>query len=182
MERIYIKPTDRVFVLTGARDERREWHPDLSGHERVVAELPCRRGGLSRCMAARSAARVGLLFHAQDGRSECPAQPGASSAGSLERTLGSRLFLCTQNVDNLHEQAGSRPLLMHGELFKSRCERCQLPFDDTNVYHEVPLCACGGKIRPHICWFGERPFGMDRVFRTLEVCTVFSGISCVGVP
>src|ERR1017187_9861571 len=112
---------------------------------------------------------------------EFPGDTPLRALATLERTLGSRLFLCTQNVDNLHEQAGSRPLHMHGELFKSRCERCQLPFDDTNIYHEVPLCACGGKIRPHICWFGERPFGMDRVLRTLEVCTVFIAIGTSGV-
>lgn len=51
---------------------------------------------------------------------------------ALEHTLGSRLFLYAQNVNNLHEQAGSRPLHMQGELFKSRCERCRVPFDDTN--------------------------------------------------
>jgi hypothetical protein len=70
---------------------------------------------------------------------------------------------------------------MHGELFKSRCERCRVPFEDTNIYHEVPLCTCGGKIRPHIYWFGETPFGMDRVLRTLEVCTVFIAIGTSGV-
>ena len=58
--------------------------------------------------------------------------PGHRALAALERTLGSPLFLCTQNVDNLHEQAGSRPLHMQGELFKSRCERCRVPFDDTN--------------------------------------------------
>jgi transposase len=69
---------------------------------------------------------------------EFPGDTPLRALATLERTLGSRLFLCTQNVDNLHEQAGSRPLHMHGELFKSRCERCQLPFDDTNIYREVP--------------------------------------------
>ena len=60
-------------------------------------------------------------------------------------------------------------------------ERCRVPFEDTNIYHEIPLCTCGGKIRPHICWFGETPFGMDRVLRTLEVCTVFIAIGTSGM-
>ena len=51
-----------------------------------------------------------------------------------DRALEDRLFLCTQNVDNLHEQAGSRNVVhMHGELFKSRCDGCsRTPFEDMN--------------------------------------------------
>ena len=51
---------------------------------------------------------------------------------------------------------------MHGGLFKSRCDTCNRPpFRDTNTYDlsvDVPRCDCGGRIRPHICWFGEGPF------------------------
>ena len=96
------------------------------------------------------------------------------------------LFLCTQNVDNLHEQAGSKSVLhMHGELFKSRCDSCaRPPFLDTAV-HELPSalphCDCGGGIRPHICWFGEVPFELERIFRALELCTVFMAIGTSGV-
>ena len=96
----------------------------------------------------------------------------------LEQKLQDRLFLCTQNVDDLHEQAGSmRVVHMHGELFKSRCDRCSRPpFRDTNTYDppiEIPRCDCGGGIRPHICWFGEVPFELDRIFHALEQCTLF---------
>jgi hypothetical protein len=81
-------------------------------------------------------------------------------------------------VDNLQEQAGSRNVVhMHGELFKSRCDMCSCrPFDDTNLYEppaEIPRCECGGRIRPHICWFGEVPFELDRIFHVLERCTIF---------
>lgn len=104
----------------------------------------------------------------------------------LEQRFEDRLFLCTQNVDALHEQAGSmRVVHMHGELFKSRCDRCSRPpFHDINTYDpptELPRCECGGGIRPYICWFGEVPFELDRIFRALDECTIFMAVGTSGV-
>ena len=112
--------------------------------------------------------------------------PAHFAIAKLEDALGERLFLCTQNVDNLHEQAGSAHVThMHGELFKSRCDTCRLaPFADINTYEppaEIPRCQCGGQIRPHICWFGETPFDLDLIYQALENCTVFMAIGTSGV-
>ena len=117
---------------------------------------------------------------------EAKPNPAHFALAKLEQKLQDRLFLCTQNVDDLHEQAGSiRVVHMHGELFKSRCERCtRLPFRDTTTYDpliEIPRCDCGGRIRPHICWFGEVPFELDRIFRALDECTIFMTIGTSGV-
>lgn len=103
----------------------------------------------------------------------------------LERQLGDAFFLCTQNVDSLHELAGSQRLLhMHGELVKSRCERGHAPpFDDAALYPilaDIPRCDCGGRIRPHICWFGEVPFDLDRAEAELARCRVFVTIGSSG--
>ncbi|HYQ05131.1 MAG TPA: Sir2 family NAD-dependent protein deacetylase [Polyangiaceae bacterium] len=103
----------------------------------------------------------------------------------LERGLDDAWFLCTQNVDGLHELAGSRRLIhMHGELLKSRCERGHAPpFDDEALYStlaDIPRCDCGGRIRPHICWFGEVPFDLERVEAELARCRVFITIGSSG--
>ena len=112
--------------------------------------------------------------------------PGHEALAKLESALQDRIFLCTQNVDNLHEQAGSKSVVhMHGELFKSRCDACHRPpFDDVNLYEPpagIPSCECGGQIRPHICWFGEIPFGLDSIFEALDRCTIFMAIGTSGV-
>ena len=117
---------------------------------------------------------------------EAKPNPAHLALAGLERKLGDRLFLCTQNVDNLHEQAGSQRVVhMHGELFKSRCDTCQRPpFSDGNLYDSpalLPRCQCGGRIRPHICWFGEVPFAMDRIVTRLQDCTLFMAIGTSGV-
>ena len=110
----------------------------------------------------------------------------------MEARLGERFFLCTQNVDNLHERAGSRRLVhMHGELFVSRCEDwgsgvwgCgREPFSDEGVYETaaaIPQCACGGRIRPHIVWFGETPLEMERIEREIARATVMLVVGTSG--
>jgi len=117
---------------------------------------------------------------------EAKPNPAHLDLAKLEQRIGDRLFLCTQNVDNLHEQAGARRVVhMHGELFKSRCDSCnRAPFADARTYEppaELPRCECGGRIRPHICWFGETPFEMNRILQALDGCTLFLAIGTSGV-
>ena len=114
-------------------------------------------------------------------------QPNAAhrALAELESQLDDAFFLCTQNVDSLHELAGSQRLLhMHGELMKSRCERGHAPpFDDSALYPtlaDIPRCSCGGRMRPHICWFGEVPFDLDRAETELARCRVFVTIGSSG--
>ena len=73
------------------------------------------------------------------------------------------MHVVTQNVDNLHERAGSKHVYhLHGSLFEFRCDRCQseytgeLPAMPEPVEAvDPPRCACGGLIRPNVVWFGE---------------------------
>jgi NAD-dependent deacetylase len=110
--------------------------------------------------------------------------PAHLALGALEQELGERLLLCTQNVDPLHEKGGSRRVHhMHGELFLTRCERCDRPpFPDQALYFdEVPLCdRCGGRLRPHIVWFGEMPLGMELLEAALDRCDLFVTIGSSG--
>ena len=98
---------------------------------------------------------------------------------------GDGVFLCTQNVDSLHEAAGSEDVVhIHGKLFESRCAAgCGRPaFADYNSYtaEELPHCACGALVRPNVCWFGEQPYQLDRVYKALEECDTFIAIGTSG--
>ena len=74
-----------------------------------------------------------------------------------------QVSVITQNVDDLHERAGSTAVHhLHGSLFEFRCDRCGLPYTgplpdmpEPTLEVEPPQCACGGLIRPDIVWFGE---------------------------
>jgi len=93
-------------------------------------------------------------------------------------------LLVTQNIDNLHERAGSRNLIhMHGELLKMRCVNTHLVFDMVDQLNFDTSCRCcraPGNLRPHIVWFGEMPFGMGEINRALENCDMFVSIGTSG--
>lgn len=105
----------------------------------------------------------------------------------LEKKLGDEFLLVTQNVDDLHERAGSRRVLhMHGELKKLRCENNEdhvFDFDGTETA-ETKCPECGAPTRPHIVWFGEMPLYMDTIERALTKCKefVYIGTSSVVYP
>jgi len=183
---ISIAGNDRVFVLAGAGISAESGVPtfrDAGGLWRTH-----RIEEVASPVAWRRDPRLVWDFYSMRRRVAAKAKPNAGheALAKLERSLGERLFLCTQNVDDLHEQAGSQRVIhMHGELFKSRCDSCaKAPFSDRNgceAAGPLPLCECGAKIRPHICWFGEIPFAMDRIVLGLEQCTVFVAVGTSGV-
>jgi NAD-dependent deacetylase len=117
------------------------------------------------------------------------AQPNAAhiALAQLEQALdaaGGDLFLCTQNVDDLHERAGSRRVWhMHGELNKARCDGCAAVFaapDHVGVDSSCPSCGLVGLVRPHMVWFGEMPFYMDEIDTALSAADLFVAIGTSG--
>ncbi len=90
---------------------------------------------------------------------DCRPNPGHTALAELERRIGDRFLLATQNVDGLHLDAGSKRVEeIHGNLFTTRCSSCDRPpFEDRAIHeHGAPKCdRCGGLLRPHIVWFGE---------------------------
>ncbi|MDR0498584.1 MAG: NAD-dependent protein deacylase [Holophagales bacterium] len=97
--------------------------------------------------------------------------------------LGSFLLI-TQNVDDLHDRAGSQSMLhMHGELLKVRCMSCNTVSRwETDVLpdSQCPVCLAVGKLRPHIVWFGETPLNMEIIYQTLEKSDYFAAIGTSG--
>jgi NAD-dependent deacetylase len=104
------------------------------------------------------------------------------SASCSER--GAELVLVTQNVDDLHERAGSTAIHMHGELLRLRCERCghtQNNAIDTDPDRFVACPDCHhDALRPDVVWFGETPFHMARIERALLACSHFVAIGTSG--
>jgi NAD-dependent deacetylase len=183
---IEIDNHDRVFVLTGAGVSAESGLATFRGSDGLwegerVEDVASPRGW------KRDPERV-WRFYSLRRKAAASAMPNPAhdALAKLERTLGDRYFLCTQNVDNLHERAGSHNLVhMHGELFESCCDRCALaPFADKRLYETEAkhlLCECGGRVRPNIVWFGERPFHMERIIEELHRCTVMLVVGTSGV-
>lgn len=113
-------------------------------------------------------------------------QPNAAhyALAKLEQVLGDRFLLVTQNIDNLHERAGSKRVVhMHGELLKVRCSWSNQVLEwkeDLSVEERCHCCQFPQPLRPHIVWFGEMPFEMDRIYQALGGATLFISIGTSG--
>jgi NAD-dependent deacetylase len=110
--------------------------------------------------------------------------PAHTALARFEYEFAGSFLLVTQNVDNLHELAGSKNLLhMHGELLKMRCVNSRLVFDIRDDFDFDTHCRCcrsAGNLRPHIVWFGEMPFHMNQINNALENCDLFVAIGTSG--
>lgn len=109
--------------------------------------------------------------------------PAHHALARLEEALGDDLLVVTQNIDDLHERAGSaRVLHMHGELLSALCRACTARSPWTDGLGDLPPCPrCGvTELRPDVVWFGEVPYQMDRIFAALETCDLFVSIGTSG--
>jgi NAD-dependent deacetylase len=102
----------------------------------------------------------------------------------LDANWPGELLLITQNVDDLHERAGSNRLIhMHGELARGWCLACGERFAWNGPMGEgalCPRCASQGQVRPDIVWFGEMPYEMERIDDALRRCDLFVSIGTSG--
>src|SRR3954467_5528775 len=183
-EPIAVKRESRVFVLTGAgisaesgvatfRDAGGLWY------QHRVEDVATAEG------FARDP-RLVWRFYSERRKQigEVKPNPAHLALAELEGFLGDGLFLVTQNVDPLHELAGSKRVLhMHGELLTSRCDTCpRPPFRDDRTYlDDPPVCdECGGTIRPDVIWFGEIPLGLREIADAIEACDLFLTVGSSG--
>jgi NAD-dependent deacetylase len=177
----------KIFVLTGAgvsaesglgtfRDKDGVWTKyDLS-------EVATPEG------FARNPAKVRDFYNARRANLAGAAPNAAHFAlERLEAELtarGGALYLCTQNVDDLHEKAGSRRVIhMHGELAVTRCHYCEATRPDAAPLTAESVCAACGRVggaRPHVVWFGETPLFMNEIEDALAEADLFVSIGTSG--
>ena len=98
----------------------------------------------------------------------------------LEKKWKGDFILVTQNIDNLHEQAGSIKILhMHGSLDKCFCMNCGAEYKfnfDLSTDFVCKKCNVKGKVRVDIVWFGEQPKYLDKIYKYLDRTDVFLSI------
>lgn len=175
---------ERIVVLTGAgisaesgvdtfRDKDGIW-------SRVNVEDVATPQGF-----ARNPAMVQDFYNSRR-RGLAAVQPNAAhfALARLEREFGGEMLLVTQNIDDLHERAGSDRLVhMHGELTKVLCTACEMRsewHEDVLPVSACPRCHSVGYLRPDVVWFGEMPYQMDVIERALAFCDLFVSIGTSG--
>ncbi|MEI6559736.1 MAG: NAD-dependent deacylase [Rhodospirillaceae bacterium] len=179
-----LDPHDPIVILTGAgiskesgldtfRDEGGIW-------ARVRIEDVATSDGF-----LRNPQRVHQFYNdRRRGLSDVVPNPAHAALADLEAAWPGEVLLVTQNIDDLHERAGSRNLIhMHGELLKARCAFCDTVQPWAGEMSVQDVCwSCGrrGGVRPHVVWFGEVPLEMERIFGALMECALFLSIGTSG--
>lgn len=131
-----------------------------------------------------------LRFYDERRRAVAAVAPNAAhrALSLLEGALGDHLLVVTQNIDDLHERAGSRRVVhMHGELLRALCADCSVRSPwlgdlGAGVDGRRPACpACGAPaLRPDVVWFGEIPYELERIEQAVVACDVFVSIGTSG--
>lgn len=113
-------------------------------------------------------------------------EPNAAhfALAALGERLGEGLTLVTQNVDDLHERAGSKRVIhMHGEIFNARCAACgdvRRWADDLSIDAKCAACGAARTMRPDVVWFGEIPMRMDEISAAIAGADLFVSIGTSG--
>ncbi|MCW2238204.1 Sir2 family NAD+-dependent deacetylase [Azospirillum canadense] len=182
----HIKPTDSIVILTGAGISKESGLDTFRCADGIWAKVD-----LEDVATPQGFARDPNLVHRfyndrRRGLLDPAIQPNAAhtALAELERRWKGELLLVTQNIDDLHERAGSKTLIhMHGELRKVFCVHCRTveTWDgDLSVHDICPTCARKGSMRPDVVWFGEMPYQMDRIYQALGACDLFVSIGTSG--
>ncbi len=189
METLRIDERTRLLVLTGAGVSAESGIATFRGSDGLWENHPIEQVASPEGFREDPALVWHFYSQRRAGAKDCQPNAGHLAISEWERRLGDRFLLATQNVDGLHRQAGNRRVVeLHGNLFTTRCARCdRRPFEDRTEYPEgtVPRCdECGGRLRPHIVWFGEmlEPEDLFRVeqFMSEEGRLVFLAVGTSG--
>lgn len=178
--------TDTIVVLTGAGISRESGLATFRDADGIWATVRIEDVATPDAFR-RDAGRVHAFYNARRAAlvERQIAPNGAHLAlARLEKNWPGEVLIVTQNVDDLHERAGSENLLhMHGELLKARCSTCAASYPwrtDLSVESCCPTCAGNRCLRPDVVWFGEMPRHMDAVYRALGQCGLFVSIGTSG--
>ncbi len=127
-----------------------------------------------------------LDFYNQRRRGHAHVAPNAAhmALARLESEHSGEVIVVTQNIDALHEAAGSQHLIhMHGELLRALCASCgaRHPWEE-DIAGDTPCPACAktGGMRPDVVWFGEMPYHMERIAAHLSKADLFISVGTSG--
>ena len=180
------QPDSTIVILTGAGISKESGLDTFRDAEGIWAKVRLEDVATPEAFA-RDPARVHDFYN--DRRrgllsGQVTPNPAHLALVRLEADWPGEVLLVTQNIDDLHERAGSGNLVhMHGEILKARCQHCDLvgPWkDDLSLDSLCPGCEESGGLRVNVVWFGEMPFQMERIYEALERCDLFVSIGTSG--
>lgn len=181
-----LRPDAGLVILTGAGISRESGLHTFRDADGIWAQVRLEEVATPQAFA-RDPVRVQGFYNARRRAVLDPGvRPNAAHDALVQLASAWRgpFLLVTQNVDDLHDRAGSSRLLhMHGELLKIRCTACDriVRFEgDLATGAVCPGCGASGTLRPHIVWFGEMPLFMEEIGEALADAGLFIAIGTSG--
>jgi NAD-dependent deacetylase len=175
---------ERIVILTGAGISAESGISTFRDPDGVWAKYDLRDVATPEGFARNP--KLVHDFYNKRRRDHRTVKPNAAhfALAKLEQEHKGIVTIVTQNVDALHEAAGSKNLIhMHGELLKAWCpacgDRCAW-YDDLATDTVCPACKARGNLRPDVVWFGEMPYQMDVIAEHLEAADLFISIGTSG--
>jgi NAD-dependent deacetylase len=175
---------ERIVILTGAGISAESGVPTFRDKGGIWAKYDYREVATPEGFEKNP--QLVHEFYNMRRRSHQSVTPNAAhfALAHLERAFPGTVTLVTQNVDQLHEQAGSKNVIhMHGEALKAWCLGCgsRMPWiEDMFLETACPKCGETGTLRPDIVWFGEEPYHMADILKELAETDLFISIGTSG--
>src|SRR4051812_33158389 len=180
---LFVPPGDgRIVILTGAGISKESGLDTFRDKDGIWASVRWQDVATPEAFA-RDPERVHAFYNMRRARNRSlDIQPNAAhfALAKLEAEWPGEVLIVTQNVDTLHERAGTRNLIhMHGVHAQARCNGCGHVVDwsgDMSVRDLCAGCNRAGGLRPNVVWFGEMPMEMERIGAALQDCDLFVSI------
>ena len=176
----------KIVILTGAGISKESGLDTFRDADGIWARVRLEDVATPEAFA-RDPATVHAFYNARrQGLLDPAVQPNEAhrALARLEDAWPGGVLLVTQNIDDLHERAGSTRLIhMHGALLEQRCVHCDVVSDcrdDLSVEQSCDACGLPGGMRPNVVWFGEMPMQMEQIYAALAECGLFLSIGTSG--
>lgn len=179
-----LRAAQRVVVLTGAGISAESGVPTFRAPDGLWSKFKPEELANMEAFLRNPALVWQWYQHRRDILETVKPNPGHETLAEMERHYPD-FIIYTQNVDGLHQRAGSRRVAeLHGNISRCRCTTClQIIQEIDRGQDGIPMCPCGGMARPDVVWFGEMlPEGMmEQGYRDVAAADVFMVIGTSGV-
>ncbi len=178
--------TESIVVLTGAGISQESGLSTFRDTDGIWAKVRIEEVATPEAFALAPDRAHGFYTARRQKLRDARVKPNAAhtALAELERQRPGATLIVTQNIDGLHEPAGSRNVLhMQGQLSRQRWAHCGATGPAPDELSTALMCRdCGqaGGLRPDVVWFGEMPYHMDRIDAALDRCTLFVSIGTSG--
>ena len=181
-----IDPQSSIVVLTGAGISKESGLDTFRDADGIWARVDLEDVATPEAFARDPVLVHGFYNTRRRGLLDPSVQPNDAhrALARLERDWPGGVLVVTQNIDDLHERAGtSRLIHMHGALLEQRCAHCAAISEcrrDLSVDLACAACGRAGGLRPNVVWFGEMPLEMERIQAAVAECGLFVSVGTSG--